>query len=167
MIGSPRFGAMIEVPSTVLLIDKILEEVDVLCLGTNDLVQYLLAVDRDNEAVAKYFNSLNPAIVRAIKMVIETASRKGVSCVVCGEMAGSPFYVPILIGLGAKELSMNPASIAKVRQLVAGIAYDEAFLLAGEVEKCYTAAEVETVIKAYIDANWKHLFTHHTFVGSM
>ena len=166
-IGSPRFGVMIEVPSTVLLIDKILEDVDVLCLGTNDLVQYLLAVDRDNEAVAKYFNSLNPAIVRAIKMVIEAAGRKKISCVVCGEMAGSPFYVPILIGLGVEELSMNPASIAKVREIVSGIAYEEAFLLAREVEKCYTAAEVEAVIKAYIDANWKHLFTRRKPIGSM
>jgi phosphotransferase system enzyme I (PtsI) len=156
---------MIEVPSTVLLIDKILEEVDVLCLGTNDLVQYLLAVDRDNEAVAKYFNSLNPAIVRAVKIVIEAASRKRISCVVCGEMAGSPFYVPILIGLGVEELSMNPASIPRVRQLVAGIAYEEAFLLAREVEQCSTAAEVEAVIQSYIEANWKHLFTHPKSIG--
>jgi phosphotransferase system enzyme I (PtsI) len=156
--GSPRFGVMIEVPSTVLLIDKILKEVDVLCLGTNDLVQYLLAVDRDNEAVAKYFNSLNPAIVRAIKTVIEAAGRHGIPCIVCGEMAGSPFYVPILIGLGVRELSMNPASISRVRRLVSGIAYEEAFLVAREVEKCDTAAEVEEVIKTHIEANWKHLF---------
>ena len=159
-VGSPRLGVMIEVPSTVLLIDKILDEVDVLCLGTNDLVQYLLAVDRDNEAVAKYFNSLNPAIVMAIKTVVGAANKKGTPCIICGEMAGSPFYVPILIGLGACELSMNPTSIARVRRLVAGIAYEETFLLANEVEKCDTAAEVEDVIKTYIDTNWAHLYSY-------
>jgi phosphocarrier protein FPr len=68
--------------------------------------------------------------------------------------------VPILIGLGARELSMNPASIPRVRHLIAGIAYEEASALAAEVEKCDTASEVETVIKSYIDANWKHLFAH-------
>ncbi len=124
--GKPRIGAMIEVPSAVLMVKELLEETDFLCLGTNDLIQYLLAVDRDNEAVAGWFRTLHPAVLRAIKSVLEPANKAGKPVIMCGEMAGSPYYVPVLIGLGATELSMNVHSISKVRNMVAGIAFDEA-----------------------------------------
>jgi phosphoenolpyruvate-protein kinase (PTS system EI component) len=156
-IGEPRLGVMVEVPATVLMIDKILDEVDVLCLGTNDLVQYMLAVDRDNEAVAKWFNSLNPAVIRAVKSVLEAAEGKSVSCVVCGEMAGSPFYVPLLIGLGATELSMNPASIPRIRDLISSIRFEDTLLLAREVEDCSTAVEVEQVVGRHHAEKWSDL----------
>jgi phosphotransferase system enzyme I (PtsI) len=157
-VGVPGIGIMVEVPAAVLAIDRILDEVDMLCLGTNDLVQYLLAVDRDNESVAKWFNSLNPAVVSAIKIVIDAAAARGKSCVICGEMAGSPFYVPLLIGLGATELSMNPSSISRVRDVISGIAYEEAVALARSIETCATPSEAEEVIEGYIRDNWSHLF---------
>ncbi len=105
--GELRLGAMIEVPSAILTIDEIAAESDFLCLGTNDLVQYLLAVDRDNEKVADWFRTLHPAVLRAIKMVVAAGEKAEIPVIVCGEMAGSPLYVPILIGLGVTELSMN------------------------------------------------------------
>ena len=157
-IGSPRFGVMIEVPSSVLLVNEILDEVDVLCLGTNDLVQYILAVDRDNEAVAKWFNTLNPAIVKAIKTVVDAAESRKTSCVVCGEMAGSPFYVPVLIGLGATELSMNANSISKVRRVVAGIAYEETLSLVRRIQACRTAAKADETVRDCIREHWSHLY---------
>jgi phosphotransferase system enzyme I (PtsI) len=155
--GNPRIGAMIEVPSAVLLIDEIVREVDFVCLGTNDLVQYLLAVDRDNESVAGWFRTLHPAVIRAMRSVIEAAAGSARPLTVCGEMAGSPFYLPLLIGMGANELSMNVNSILRVRKVISGLAYAETAELAREAEKCRTADEVESLLERYIDEKWPHL----------
>ncbi|HQU85532.1 MAG TPA: phosphoenolpyruvate--protein phosphotransferase [Pyrinomonadaceae bacterium] len=161
--GNPRLGAMIEVPSAVLIINKIASEVDFLCLGTNDLVQYLLAVDRDNEAVADWFRTLHPAVIEAVKIIIRAAENHNIPAVVCGEMAGSPFYAPILIGLGAKELSMNLHSILRVRKIITGIAFEEASKLVKEIENCKTSDEVEKLTLDYIQKNWAHLFQNEIF----
>lgn len=155
--GYPRLGAMIEVPSAVLTIDDILTEADILCLGTNDLVQYILAVDRDNESVSQYFNSLHPAVIKAIGTVLRAAEKHRKPCIVCGEMAGSPFYVPLLIGLGAKALSMNPATIPHVLEVVQGIAYEETLSLVREVESSDTAAKNDATVKRFADETWQHL----------
>lgn len=160
--GSPRVGVMVEVPSAVFMIREILDEVDTICLGTNDLVQYLLAVDRDNESVASWFRTLNPSVIRAVKEVVEACRERNIACVVCGEMAGSPYYVPILIGLGATELSMNPSSIPRIRSLVSGIAYQETLKLLGLIEKCRSASEVEEVNRDFISTNWSHLYEIET-----
>ena len=161
--GNPRLGAMIEVPSAVLTIDEIAEELDFLCLGTNDLVQYLLAVDRDNEAVADWFRTLHPAVLRSIKTVIEAAERKGIPVVVCGEMAGSPAYVPVLLGLGATEFSMNINSIARVRKIVSAVAFEETRELVKSLEKCRTADEIEDALSGFYQSKWSHLFSGETF----
>lgn len=155
--GSPRIGAMIEVPSAVFLIDEILDESDLVCLGTNDLVQYILAADRDNESVAGWFRSLHPAVLRAIATVTAAATRAGKPLTVCGEMAGSPFYIPLLVGLGATELSMNVNSLLRVRKVISGLAYAEAAELAGETEKCRSADEIEAVLERHIAEKWSHL----------
>ena len=157
-VGNPRIGAMIEVPSAVFTIDEIAAEVDFLCLGTNDLVQYLLAVDRDNETVSEWFQTLHPAVLRAIKIVLEAAENRGIPAIICGEMAGSPFYAPILIGLGAKELSMNVNSMLRVRKVITGIAFEEARELVKRIKNCRTAREIETLVHQNIRDKWAHLF---------
>jgi phosphotransferase system enzyme I (PtsI) len=156
-IGTPRLGAMIEIPSAVLMVDKILEATDFVCLGTNDLVQYMLAVDRDNESVAGWFRTLHPAVVTSVKTVIAAGNAANKPVVVCGEMAGSPFYLPLLIGFGAKELSMNVSSILRVRKVISGVARQEAMVMAQEVEQCRTADEIESVIERHIAQKWSHL----------
>ena len=156
-VGTPRIGAMVEVPSAVVLINEIVEAADLVCLGTNDLVQYLLAVDRDNEAVAGWFRTLHVAVLRAIKSVIDACTAGGKPLVICGEMAGSPFYVPLLIGMGATELSMNVNSILRVRKVISGLAFAEAAELASEAAKCRTADEVEAVLERHISEKWSHL----------
>jgi phosphotransferase system enzyme I (PtsI) len=161
-VGSPRIGVMVEVPSAVFIIEEILDEADTICLGTNDLVQYLLAVDRDNESVSEWFRTLSPAVIRAVKKVLDACNKRGVSCVVCGEMAGSPYYVPLLIGLGATELSMNPNSVARIRSLISNIAHDETSRLVRQVESCKTAAEVEETNRAFIATNWSHLYENNS-----
>lgn len=157
-VGSVKIGAMIEVPSAVLTIGEIAEEVDFLCLGTNDLVQYLLAVDRDNETVADSFRTLHPAVLRSIKMVLKTADEKNVPVVVCGEMAGSPVYAPILLGLGANELSMNVNSIPRIRKVISKIALEEAREMVEKLENCRTADEVENAVNIFYKEKWSHLF---------
>ncbi|MBL8125479.1 MAG: phosphoenolpyruvate--protein phosphotransferase [Pyrinomonadaceae bacterium] len=164
-IGSPRLGAMIEVPAAVFTIDKILEEVDCLCLGTNDLVQYLLAVDRDNESVAGWFRTLHPAVMTSLKIVIDAANKAEKPLVVCGEMAGSPFYVPILIGLGATELSMNVNTIMRVRRVISGIAYEETKELIDLIMKSKTADEVEDSVERFVGGHWSHLLSGETLLG--
>jgi phosphotransferase system enzyme I (PtsI) len=155
--GDPRIGAMIEVPSAVLLIDEIIRETDFVCLGTNDLVQYLLAVDRDNESVSGWFRTLHPAVLRAVRSVIKACTESRMPLTICGEMAGSPFYLPLLIGMGATELSMNVNSILRVRKVISGLAYQEAAAVALEAAKCRTSDEVETFLEREIAEKWSHL----------
>jgi phosphoenolpyruvate-protein phosphotransferase (PTS system enzyme I) len=157
--GKPRLGAMIEIPSTVLIAEEIAREVDFFCLGTNDLVQYLLAVDRDNESVADWFRTLHPAVLRSIKTILTAAERGNIPAIVCGEMAGSPVYVAILIGLGATELSMNVNSIARVRRTISHIAYEEAKEITDQMLKLPTADAVENFVRESFLAKWSHLFS--------
>jgi phosphotransferase system enzyme I (PtsI) len=156
--GELRLGAMIEVPSAILTIDDIAAECDFLCLGTNDLVQYLLAVDRDNEKVADLFRTLHPSVLRAIKIVVSAGEKAGIPVIVCGEMAGSPLYVPILIGLGVTELSMNINSIPRVKKVVSGIAFEEAQEIVKKLEICKTHLETETLVHKLFSEKWSHLF---------
>jgi len=156
--GEPKIGAMIEVPSSILTIGEIARTVDFLCLGTNDLVQYLLAVDRDNDSVADWYQTLHPAVIQAISHVLTTAIVEGKPVTVCGEMAGSPFYVPLLIGLGARELSMNINSIQRVSRLVSGIGLSECIWLADTVKDHQTASETEEFLREHYRRNWVELF---------
>ncbi len=163
VFGNPSLGAMIEVPSAVLMIEEIVAEVDFFCLGTNDLVQYLLAVDRDNESVAEWFRTLHPAVIRTLKTVLDAAQKRGISAIVCGEMAGSPVYVPILLGLGATELSMNVHSMPRVRRIVAKIALEETRELIEKLEICRTADEIEAAVGEFYREKWSHLFPNEVF----
>jgi phosphotransferase system enzyme I (PtsI) len=157
--GNPRLGAMIEVPASVFIVEEICREVEFLCLGTNDLVQYLLAVDRDNESVAGWFRTLHPAVLRAIKTVLRAGEKLSIPIIVCGEMAGSYFYVPILLGLGANELSMNVNSIPRVRKIISGIASEEAREIVKKLENCPTADEIENLVNESFLQKWSHLYS--------
>jgi phosphoenolpyruvate-protein kinase (PTS system EI component) len=157
-VAAPRIGAMLEVPATVLIAEEIGREVDFFCLGTNDLVQYLLAVDRDNAGVADWFRTLHPAVIRSIRSVLAAGATCGIPTVVCGEMAGSPVYVALLIGLGATELSMNVNSMERVRRTIEGIAYEEARAIVAELSTCRTTDEIENTVRTRFLEKWSHLF---------
>ncbi len=156
---------MIEVPAAVLIVEEIAGEVDFLSLGTNDLVQYLLAVDRDNGTVAEWYKTLHPAVIRSIKKVLEAGESCNIPVIVCGEMAGSPVYAAILIGLGAVELSMNLNSISRVGKTISGIAFEEAAQIANQLLRCRSAEDGEELVRQYFLQKWSHLFTPENLPG--
>jgi phosphoenolpyruvate-protein phosphotransferase (PTS system enzyme I) len=118
-------GIMVEVPSVALLADEIAPLVDFFSIGTNDLTQYTLAADRGNERVSKHFNSNHPAIWKLIQMSFDAAKRASIPISVCGEMAGQPVMAAALLGLGIRDLSMNPASITEVKKMLCHSRLDE------------------------------------------
>ena len=156
--GVVSVGAMIEVPSAVVLADNIARAVDFFELGTNDLVQYTLAVDRGNDEVAGWFRTLHPAVLRSINLSLQAATRAGIPAIVCGEMASTPAYVALLVGLGATELSMTPSSIPRVRQTIAAIDSENAKQIAAECLACDTADEVEELVRRRFVQHWPALF---------
>ena len=125
-----RLGAMIEIPAAAVMIDDLVAEVDFISVGTNDLVQYLLAVDRGNQRIATLYEPANPAVVRTLEKIFRSAAQRGVTAAVCGELAGDPLWAPLLIGLGAKELSMSSPSIPEVRFILRHSSDDELKALA-------------------------------------
>jgi phosphotransferase system enzyme I (PtsI) len=114
----PRLGAMIEIPSAALLANHLARELDFFSVGTNDLVQYLLAVDRGNQRIAKLYDPANPAVISTLETIFRAAQNQGIAAAVCGELAGDPHWAPLLIGLGAHELSMTPTAIPEVRYVL-------------------------------------------------
>jgi phosphotransferase system enzyme I (PtsI) len=156
--GRVRVGAMIEVPSAVLLAEKLAREVEFFSLGTNDLVQYTLAVDRGNDEVAGWFRSLHPAVLLSVRRTLDAARGAGIPSVVCGEMAASPAYSAVLLGLGARELSMSPTAIPRVRRIIAGLEQAEAAAIADACLECAAADEVEELVRVRLGARWPNLF---------
>jgi phosphotransferase system enzyme I (PtsI) len=114
-------GVMVEVPSVAIIADQVIKEVDFLSIGTNDLIQYTLAVDRDNELVNPLYQPLNPAVLRLIQMVTEVAKKAKKSVTLCGEMAGNPTYIPLLVGMGLSDLSMNPYALLEAKKTIRSI----------------------------------------------
>lgn len=141
-----KIGSMIEVPSAVTLTDLLSLECDFFSIGTNDLIQYSLAVDRVNEKIAHLYEPAHPAVLRMIKWTCNAASRSGIPCSICGEMAGDPLYTEILIGLGVTSLSMSAVSLPQVRAEIAQIDYNEAKSLAVEIMKMGTAEEIKSLL---------------------
>ena len=139
-------GIMIEVPSAALTIDLLAAEADFVSIGTNDLIQYTLAVDRTDDRVSRMYEPLHPAILRVLRQVAKGAGRRGVPVSVCGEMAADPVLLPLLTGLGLREFSMTPAAIPVAKQVVRGIRIADTVRLASRALKAATAADVEKVL---------------------
>jgi phosphoenolpyruvate-protein phosphotransferase (PTS system enzyme I) len=139
-------GAMVEVPSAALLIDQLARDVDFLSLGTNDLVQYLLAADREEESVAPHYQPLHPAVLRTIASVAAGADRAGKPLTICGEMAGEPRYLPLLLGLGLRRFSVAPGEMLAVKKAIRGLRLAEAQQLGRQALTLGTAAEVEALL---------------------
>ena len=145
-IITPKIGVMIEVPSAVYQIDRIVALVDFISIGTNDLVQYILAVDRNNPNVADLYDCLHPSVITAVKQVIQSAAKRNVTVSVCGEMAGDPASALLLLGMGLNMLSMNVVSLLKIKWVIRSFSFEEARQLLDEVEKFDSASEVRAYL---------------------
>jgi phosphoenolpyruvate-protein phosphotransferase (PTS system enzyme I) len=139
-------GIMIEVPSAALTIDLLAGEADFVSIGTNDLIQYTLAVDRTDDRVSAMYAPLHPAILRILRHVTRGARRRGLPVSVCGEMAADPALLPLLAGLGLREFSMTPAAIPAAKQVVRGMRISDTTRLASRALKAATSADVEKVL---------------------
>jgi len=153
-----RIGAMIEIPSAVLTAEKIASEVDFFELGTNDLVQYTLAVDRGNDKVSDWFRTLHPAVLYGIDRTLRAAREANIPVIVCGEMASTPAYAVLLAGMGTIDLSMIPAMIPRVRTVLTQIDTNEAQEVATKCLAAGTADEVEELVRNEFKARWPALF---------
>jgi len=140
------FGIMIEVPSVAIIVDQLINEVDFLSIGTNDLIQYTLAVDRDNELVNSLYQPLNPAVLRLIQTITEVAKKTNKPLTLCGEMAGDPKYIPLLVGLGLTDLSMNPYSLLEAKKIVRSIEYERWKWIAKKVLNTISLDEIHRII---------------------
>jgi len=145
-------GVMIEVPSAAMTADLLAKHVDFLSIGTNDLIQYALAIDRGNEHVAYLYEPLHPAVLRLIRSVTEAGRAQGVPVAVCGEMAGDELDTLVLLGLGVQELSMHARSIPRIKRLISHAALSEARDLVEEVLALGTADEVHSAVQQYMRA---------------
>lgn len=146
-----KIGAMIEIPSASVTADILAREVDFFSIGTNDLIQYALAIDRINEHVSYLYEPLHPAVLRIIRGVVQSAHQAGIPVAICGEMAAEPAYAIILLGLGLDEFSMNPVSIPKVKKMLRMLRFEETQSLVEQLFRFQTASEIERHVRKWMN----------------
>ena len=142
-----KIGSMIEVPSAVIVADLLAEECDFFSIGTNDLIQYSLAVDRVNEKIAHMYEPAHPAVLRMLQRTVDMATTAGIPCSICGEMAGDPLFTELLLGLGVDSLSMAPVAIPVIRAQISGIRLPLARRFAKRVLAATTVSEVRALLQ--------------------
>lgn len=147
--GDIEVGSMIEIPSAAVMVDALSEHCSFFSIGTNDLIQYLLAVDRVNDMISDLYEPYHPAVIRTIKGIVDTAHQKGVPVSVCGEMAGDPVFASLLIGLGVDELSVSPSSFAEIKYLIRHLSVESATTMANEAIMLTNPIKIYQILKAY------------------
>jgi phosphotransferase system enzyme I (PtsI) len=157
-----EIGVMIEIPSAVLAADALAKQVKFFSLGTNDLIQYSLAVDRLNEKIAHLYEPTHPAILRLIRMTADAAHKQGIWVGVCGEMASEPLLIPLLLGLGVNELSVAPQFVPQIKYLIRRLKLEEARQLAEFALQCESGAEILVRSEALVRRVAPSLFESQT-----
>ncbi|MCK5618499.1 MAG: phosphoenolpyruvate--protein phosphotransferase, partial [Candidatus Krumholzibacteria bacterium] len=147
-----ELGVMIETPSAVVMADAMAKEVDFFSIGTNDLIQYTLAVDRGNSRISHLYQNLHPSIIRSLKTTVEAAHKKKIHVGVCGEMCVDPLSVLVLIGLAIDEFSTSPNMIPEVKRIIRSVTYDECKSLVRRVLRYRTTSEIEREIEEFLKA---------------
>lgn len=142
-----KIGMMVEVPSAVMMLDHFAEEVDFFSIGTNDLIQYALAVDRSNKDVAHLYTAADPSILRLIDMAVRTAQKHEVPISMCGQMSGNPLYTMLLLGIGLRSLSVTPAAIPEVKQVCRRVSISGCERVAKRALELESARDVKTYLK--------------------
>lgn len=139
-------GIMVEIPSSAVMADKFAKECDFFSIGTNDLIQYTIAVERGNEKLVNLYSHFNPAVIHLIKSAIDGAHKNGILCGMCGEAAGDVKFIPLLVGLGLDEFSMNANKILKARKLIIDLNFEECKQLAKKVLQLNSAEDVKRIL---------------------
>ncbi|HRF02191.1 MAG TPA: phosphoenolpyruvate--protein phosphotransferase [Pirellulaceae bacterium] len=140
-------GMMVEVPSAVVMLDRFIEEVDFISIGTNDLIQYALAVDRGNPEVAELYRASDPAVLRLIRSTLETARAAGKSANLCGQMCGNPLFTMLLIGLGLRSMSVRPGSLLEIKEICRAVTLQQCRQTAEHAMTMESAREVERFLR--------------------
>ncbi len=144
-------GIMVEIPSAAVTADILAKEVDFFSIGTNDLIQYTIAVDRMNEHISYLYEPFHPAVLRLIKNVIDSSHKEGKWTGMCGEMAGDPLAAPVLLGMGLDEFSMSASSIPKVKKVIRSLTYDEAKEIAGKALSMSEPGDIRAMMKDIVE----------------
>lgn len=150
-LSRPQIGIILEVPSTVFQLQKIIKRVDFISVGTNDLIQYLLAVDRNNLRLRNLYSHFQPAVLQILKQIVDQCHKSGTAVQLCGEMASDPLAAIVLIGLGYRELSMSAGSISKVKRAISGFTVEQMMALTEKVMQYETEAKVKSELLKAMD----------------
>jgi phosphotransferase system enzyme I (PtsI) len=140
-------GMMVEVPAAVMMIDHFVREVDFVSLGTNDLIQYTMAVDRSNKDVAGLYNASDPAVVRLIEMTVRACRKANIQANLCGQMSGSVTYTQLLLGLGLRHFSVTPSAIPEVKRVCRSVTIDHCEAIAANVLQMENAREIKSYLR--------------------
>ena len=146
-----QVGIMIEIPSAALIADKLAKECDFFSIGTNDLIQYTVAVERGNEKISKLYTKYHPAVIKLIKKAIDGAHSANIICGMCGEAAGDPTFIPLLVGLGLDEFSMNSNNILRARKTINNLDKERCVKLSEEILQMASAEEVENRLREFVN----------------
>ncbi len=152
---SIKVGTMIEVPSAALIADHIAKRVDFFSIGTNDLIQYTIAVDRGNEKIAYLYQPYHPGVLRVLKMIIDAGHNEGIPVGMCGEMAGDPLATVLLLGLGLDEFSMSPNSLLEVKRIVRSVTLHEAQELVDDIMEMESYRKINTYVRKWMNERIK------------
>ena len=142
-----KVGMMVEVPSAILMMDRFVEEVDFFSIGTNDLIQYCLAVDRSNKDVASLYTAADPAVIRMIEMAVEMANKHNVPISMCGQMCGNPMYTMLLLGLGLRTFSVTPAAVPEIKRVCRSVTAEQCMQVAQHVRTLESARTIKAYLK--------------------
>jgi phosphotransferase system enzyme I (PtsI) len=149
-----ELGVMVEIPVLVPVLPDVLPVADFVSVGTNDLVQYLLAVDRDNQRVAKMYDPFHPGVLRVLQQIASAASQAGKGASICGEIAGDHWFTPILVGLGYRELSMAPVFLPRVKLMLRSFTLAECRDLAARAVAMTSTTAVRKLVHEEIQPRW-------------
>ena len=144
-----KVGIMVEIPAVAIMADKFAKECDFFSIGTNDLIQYTLAAERGNSKIANIYTKNHPAVIKLIKYTIDAAHNNGIFCGMCGEAASNIHYIPLLIGLGLDEFSMNSSAILETKKIITNLTKKQCEILAEKILKASSDKEVEQILKEF------------------
>ena len=140
-------GMMVEVPAAVMMIDHFVDEVDFLSIGTNDLIQYTLAVDRSNKDVVGLYNASDPAVLKLISMAIEAGRKKSIPVNLCGQMSGNPVYTMLLLGLGLRQFSVTPGAIPEIKKICRSVTIEDCEAVARRSLTMENARDIKSYLR--------------------